>query len=99
MEKSRQLIQYAQASKEIPLRVHGCLEEELKYPVFTKSTAAKRRSKLLAQPSETLLYNSGLYILFINKQISKKEGLYSRALITGRTYMFQIWWAYIRVGL
>ena len=65
------------------LRVHDCLEEELKYLVFTRSMAAKRRSKILGQPSDMLLYNSALYIPFINMQISFfprrtyiREGLY-----------------------
>ena len=62
-------MQYAWASQEIPVRVNGYLEEGLKYPVLTRSMAAKR-SKILEQPPETLPYNSGLFMLFINMQIS-----------------------------
>lgn len=72
-----------------------CLEEELKYPVFTGSTAWKRRSKVLEHPSQRLFYNSGLYILFINLQISFfpkraciRESLYLRGLITAWIFMF-----------
>ena len=54
-------MEYKRVSKEMPIRVHGYLEEELKDPVFTRSMAAKRRRKTLEQPPETLLYNSGLY--------------------------------------
>ena len=42
-----------------------CSEEELKYPVFTKAIAAKRRSKILRMPSETVFYNYitwGIYV-------------------------------------
>ena len=55
--------------------------------------ATKRRSKIIEQPSETLLYNSGLYILFINIQFFSKRayiygGLYPRGLITRRFIYF-----------
>ena len=50
--------------------------------------AAKRRSKILGQLSETLLCNSGLYILFINIEISffHKRGLYPGGLISEDVY-------------
>ena len=57
----------------MPPRVHGCSEEELKYPVFTRSMAAKRRRKIFGQPSKTLLFPKGAYIW---------EVLYQRGLIT-----------------
>ena len=50
-------------AKICPPKAHGYLEEELKCPAFIRSKTAKR-SKILEQPSETLLYNSGLDILF-----------------------------------
>ena len=52
--------------------------------------AAKRRNKLLQQPSEIMLYNSGLYVLFlnINIQISffSQMGVYPRKPVTERAY-------------
>ena len=80
MDKSHQSMQYAQVSQEIPSQAHGCLEEELKYPVFTRSMATKRRSKITGRSSETLLYNSGLYIYIIHKHanfIFPQKGLIS----------------------
>ena len=46
--------------------------------------AAKRKSKILGQPSQALLYNSGLYISFLNIQFSffPKKGLYLGGLTT-----------------
>ena len=71
-------------------KVQGFWEEELKYPVFSRSTAHKRRDRILGQSSETLNYNSGLYILSINKAYNRRDlyvsdfmGLYSGGLITG----------------
>ena len=73
-------------------RVHGCFEEELKYPAFTRSMAAKRRSKILGQSSEMLLCDFGFYTLFLNIQLSffPKKGLYPRELVIGGIYMLQI---------
>ena len=50
--------------------------------------ATKRRNKILGQSSEMLLYNSGLYILFINIQILffLKKGLYPGGLISEGAY-------------
>ena len=48
--------------------------------------SAKRSSKLYGQPSETLFYNPGLYILFINTCIFFPESIMSG-------------WTYIRGGL
>ena len=42
-----QSMQHTLVSQEMPPTVRGCLEEELKYPVYTRSTAAWRRSKIL----------------------------------------------------
>ena len=49
---------------------------------------AKRRSKKLGQPSETVLYNFGLYVLFINIQISffPKRACNPGGLISQRAY-------------
>ena len=47
----------------MPVRVNGCLKEELKYPTLVRSMVAKRRNKIFRKPSEALLHNSGLYIL------------------------------------
>lgn len=65
--------------------------------------AADRRTKILGQLTETLLYNSRLYVLFIDIKVSFflkrpyiRKGLYPSGLITGGIYVFQIWWAYIR---
>ena len=38
-------MQYARISQEMLPRVHGCSEEKLKYPVFSRSMAAKRGGK------------------------------------------------------
>ena len=50
--------------------------------------ATKRRNKIIGQLSETLLYNSGLYILFINIQILffSKKGLYLGGIISKGAY-------------
>lgn len=62
----------------------GAWRKNWKTLLFTKSIAAKRWSKILGQPSETLLYISGLYILSINIQISffPRKDLYPGGLIS-----------------
>ena len=50
--------------------------------------ATKKRNRILGQSSEMLLYNSGLYILFINIQILffPKKGLYPGRLMSEGAY-------------
>ena len=64
------------------------LEEESKYCAFTRYIAGKRSRKILQQSSETLLYNFGLYILFINIQISSflQKGLHPGGLASEGSY-------------
>ena len=78
-------------------------------PYITKSMVTKRRRKILRQPSQTLLYNFGLYLLFINMQISffpksiyMWEGLYPRGLMTFIYFKFggpiSGWACYLDLG-
>ena len=57
-------------------------------PGISISMAAKRTTEILGWPSETLLYNSGLYILLINKQNSvfPQKSIYSGGLISEGAY-------------
>ena len=57
-------------------------------PGTSISMAAKRRTKILGWASETLLYNSGLCILLINKQNSvfPPKSIHSGGLISEGAY-------------
>ena len=45
-----------------------------------------------------IYYLSTCKFNFFPKRTYMHEGLYLRVLITGDIYIFQIWWAYIRLG-
>ena len=83
MEKSHQLTQFARASQEMPPRKHACLEEELK-KLYLSVLWLQREEAKYWDSHQKLIYNSGLYILYINKRIFY---FLQQELTTGRAYV------------